>query len=93
MRQIKAIKGTFTKERLEKILGKPGWEWRETEDDKPECGLAPGKMWTTGWGSSRACCRIWIHTDGICIGVGQDMPEDRAYAIKVINKVLKKEVK
>ena len=89
MRQIRTIKGVFTKKELERILGKPDWEWDTCEDEEPECGLSPGKMWSAGWGNFQACCRIWIHSDGICIGAGLDTPADYAYADELYQKIMK----
>ena len=89
IRQIKQIKGHFTRKKLESILGEPTWEWEKVEGEKPECGLAPSILPTAGWGDCSACCRIWIHKDGICVAPGMDIEPDVAYAEATYQKFLK----
>jgi hypothetical protein len=92
-RYVGTVQGKFTKEKLEGILGEPSWEWEETkleEGIKGDCELSTGgKGWTAGWGSFSACCRIFIHPEGICIHGGMDVPEDRKYARQVLHRIIK----
>ncbi len=88
MRQISIIKMTLTREQLEAILGKPSWDWDSVEDNKPECGLAAGVLLTAGWGDLLACCRIWIHSDGMCVAPGMNIQQDIKYAQKIYRKLL-----
>ena len=87
MGQTASIKGEFTRQQLEQVLGEPEWGWDTVQGNECECGLAPGELPTAGWGTSRACCRIWIHSDGICLAPGLDVPCDRAYTQKTLNKL------
>ena len=87
MRQKQTIKGTFTKEQLNSILGEPNWMWVISEDNNPKCGLHPGKLPTAGWGDIRAYGRIWIHSDGICFGSGMGIQENIDYTNKMYRTV------
>lgn len=60
------LRGEWTKESIEQILGKPRWGWQLTQDKDTECGLMDGDNWTAGFGDMEAACRIHIHPDGIC---------------------------
>ena len=80
-----------TPQGFEEALGSPSWAWRtHNELTPPCCGLSPHDIQTAGWGDDHACCRIWIHADGWCIGPGMDVEEDRHY-VKQVLKLLGKE--
>ena len=88
MRQIAIIKGSFSKKKLESILGEPSWKWKEEKvEGDPECGLLSGILLSAGWGDTQSCCRIWIHKDGICIAPGLNVPSDIRYAKRVAKKI------
>ncbi len=89
MRQIRIIKGKFTKEYLEGVLGEPSWEWvkQTVVSTKAECGLAIGSVWTAGWGDASACGRVWIHKDGICFAPGLNIREDIKYTEAMYQRV------
>lgn len=88
-RIVGKVKGKFTKRKMEKILGRPSWEWKQIIANKSACGLAEGRVYTAGWGDTSACCRIWVHKDGICIGPGLSVAEDIEYAKNTYRKIIK----
>ncbi len=91
IRTVATIKGKFSKKGIEKILGKPSWEWETAEAKGDTCGLANGALDTAGWGDASACGRIWIHPDGVCFGGGMNIEQDRAYALKMHEAILKED--
>ena len=73
------LRGEWDEAGLEAALGHPRWGWETAERGDP-CPLANnGYLRTAGWGSASACCRIFIHADGICIRPGLDVEEDRQF--------------
>ena len=78
------LRGHYTPQGLTEVLGMPPWEWALVDSPGPTpCGLAEGPVQTAGWGDSSGCCRIWVHSDGICIGPGLDVADDRAKALEI----------
>lgn len=80
MKQTHVLAGKFSKEMIESILGKPSWSWDTEQSTREPCGLAPGNLATAGWGSALACCRIWIHNDGVCIAPALNVESDAGFA-------------
>ncbi len=76
------------KQTIEKILGKPYFEWETIDGKDCTCGLKEGTLETAGWGDLGACCRLWIHEDGVCIRHALDIPEDRQIAKDTYEKLI-----
>lgn len=86
------ISGKFTQSDIEAVLGVPQtyWGWGDITEDCPSCGLLQGVLRTAGWGDFMACCRIYIHADGICVRSGMEyLASDRTFSKKTYLKLKK----
>lgn len=83
----------MSKEQIEGILGEPQWAWDTIHADKSECGLEDGEILTAGYGSCAACCRLWIHNNGVCLRHALNVEDDKEYAKQIYQKLKKQPVR
>ena len=69
--KIYTLKGEWTKEGVEAVLGPPNehWPWEIAPKQSGDwiCGLTNVETESAGYGDTSACCRVHIHPEGICV--------------------------
>ena len=89
-----ALRGNYAQAGLLEVLGEPHWSWeyfKPTHKD-PDCPFEFRNgvpIPTAAYGTTSACCRIYIHPEGICISGGFEIAVDMRYAQKVYKRLLK----